>query len=43
MRVLVAASRLRSFAVEVTDGDVAAAADRIADWLERSGGLHLGA
>lgn len=41
MRDLVAASQLRSFAVEVTDGNVAAAVDRIADWLEGSGGLHL--
>jgi len=41
MRDLVAASQLRSFAVEVTDGNVAAAVGRIADWLERSGGLYL--
>ena len=27
--------------LDVSDGDVAQAADRVADWLERTGGLHL--
>lgn len=41
MRELVAGSRLQSLEVDVSDGDVAAAADDIADWLEASGGLWL--
>ena len=27
--------------LDVSDGDVARAADRVADWLERTGGLYL--
>jgi len=40
LRGLVAASRLPALALDVSDGDVAAAADRVADWLEATGGLH---
>jgi hypothetical protein len=40
MREIVGASRLPSLEVDLTDGNVAAAADRVADWLERTGGLH---
>jgi len=35
MRELVAASQLPSLELDVSDSDVASAADRIADWLER--------
>jgi hypothetical protein len=41
MRDLVAASGLPSLEVDVSDGDVSAAAGAIADWLEESGGLWL--
>ena len=41
MRELVAGSALRSFEVDVSDSNVARAADAIADWLEASGGLYL--
>jgi hypothetical protein len=41
MRGLVAVSRLPVLEVDVSDDDVARAAERIADWLERTGGLHL--
>jgi hypothetical protein len=34
-------SILPSLELDVTDGDVARAADRIADWLEVTGGLYL--
>ena len=39
LRLEVSRSSLPSFEVDVSDGDVAAAADRIADWLESTGGL----
>lgn len=39
MRLEVARSSLPSFEVDVSDGDVAGATDRIADWLETTGGL----
>ena len=38
-RRLVRESALLWLEVDVSDGDVAGAADRIADWLERTGGL----
>ena len=41
MRELIAGSRLESLEVDVSDGDVPAAADSIADWLEETGGLWL--
>lgn len=37
---LVAAATLPTLRVDMSDNDVPAAADRIADWLERTGGLH---
>lgn len=40
MRELVRESILPSLEVDVTDNDVGAAADRIADWLESTGGLR---
>jgi hypothetical protein len=41
MRFAVGRSRLPSFEVDVSDDDVAGAADRVAAWLEASGGLTL--
>jgi len=41
MRFEVARSRLPSFEVDVSDGDVAAATERVANWLEPTGGLTL--
>jgi len=41
MRFEVGRSRLPSFEVDVSDDDVAGAADRVAAWLEASGGLTL--
>lgn len=39
-RALVAASALPHLELDVSDSDVGAAADRIADWLEATGGLY---
>ena len=39
LRMAVGCSILPSFEVDVSDDDVAGAADRIADWLEATGGL----
>ncbi len=39
-RRLAAGSLLPRLELDVSDGDVAGAADRIADWLERTGGLY---
>lgn len=41
MRSLVEASRLKTLWVDVSDNDVLAAVERIADWLERTGGLTM--
>jgi hypothetical protein len=41
MRRLARASRLPRLELDLSDNDVAAAADRVADWLEASGGLTL--
>jgi hypothetical protein len=40
-RQLIAASTLPTFAVDVSDNDVPAAVERIADWLEETGGLTM--
>jgi hypothetical protein len=40
-RRLVGESLLPSLEIDVSDGDVSRAADRVADWLEASGGLTL--
>jgi len=37
---LVAQSRLQSLTLDISDDDVPRAADRIADWLAATGGLH---
>ena len=39
MRTLVAESRLPTLELDVSDDDVGGAADRIAGWLETTGGL----
>lgn len=41
MRRLTAESRLPMLEVDISDDDVPAAAERIADWLEETGGLYL--
>lgn len=41
VRRLVEASALQSLRLDVSDGNVPAAADRIADWLEETGGLTI--
>jgi hypothetical protein len=40
MREVVRRSRLPYLEIDVSDDDIAAASDRIADWLERTGGLY---
>ena len=40
-RQLAAASRLPLFELDVTDGDLGAAAERVADWLAATGGLSF--
>jgi hypothetical protein len=40
MREVVRRSRLPSLEIDVSDDDITAASDRIADWLERTGGLY---
>lgn len=40
-RALVRESRLPSIEIDISDDDVAGATDRIADWLDASGGLYL--
>lgn len=40
MRELVAVSTLPTLELDVSDSDVAAAADKVADWFEATGGLY---
>ena len=40
MRRLVSGSILQALELDVSDNNVAAAADRVADWLEMTGGLY---
>jgi len=40
-RQLVAASTLPTFSVDISDNDVPSAVERIADWLEETGGLTM--
>ena len=40
MERLVSESRLPTLALDVSDNDVPAAVERVADWLERTGGLY---
>jgi hypothetical protein len=41
MRELVAASAIPSLELDVSDGDIPGAAERIADWMEATGGLYM--
>ena len=41
LRELAAQSRLPRLELDVSDDDVDAAADRVADWLEATGGIFL--
>lgn len=41
LRELATASLLPTYELDISDGDVPAAADRLADWLEATGGLTL--
>jgi hypothetical protein len=41
MRELVGRSSLQRLEVDISDGDVAAATERIADWLAQTGGLYM--
>lgn len=40
MRRLAETSRLRRFTLDISDNHVAGAVERIADWMEATGGLH---
>jgi len=40
MRSLVGASTLETLEVDISDNDVSGAVERIADWLEQTGGLY---
>jgi hypothetical protein len=41
MRELIAESRIPSLEIDVSDGDLGASTEKIADWLEETGGLWL--
>lgn len=41
MRQLIEDSRLHTFTVDISDNDVPKAVERIANWLEASGGLYM--
>jgi hypothetical protein len=41
LRQLIAQSKLPALTVDISDSDVFDAVDRIADWLERTGGLYM--
>jgi hypothetical protein len=41
MRELVASSMLPNLTLDVSDNDIPAAVERIADWLGTSGGLYM--
>jgi len=41
MRTLVKDSSLQTLTVDVSDNDVSSAVDKIADWLEQTGGLYM--
>ncbi len=40
LRALAAQSTLETLVLDISDDDVTAAADRVADWLHETGGLH---
>jgi hypothetical protein len=41
MRELIAGSMLPSLTLDISDNDIPAAVERIADWMEVSGGLYM--
>jgi len=41
MRSLISESTLPTFTVDISDNDVSNAVEKIADWLEKTGGLFL--
>ncbi|HQG46717.1 MAG TPA: hypothetical protein PLG50_13745, partial [bacterium] len=41
LRALVAKSLLPTLVLDISDDDVAGAVERIADWLEQTGGLYM--
>ena len=41
MRELVARSMLPSLTLDISDNNIPAAVERVADWLEQSGGLYM--
>jgi hypothetical protein len=41
MRELVAKSELTSLTLDISDNDIPAAVERVADWLEQTGGLYM--
>jgi hypothetical protein len=41
MRELIAKSMLSSLTLDISDNNIPAAVERIADWLEESGGLYI--
>jgi hypothetical protein len=41
MRELIGKSMLPSFTLDISDNNIAAAVERVADWLEESGGLYM--
>jgi len=41
IRELVAKSMLPSLTLDISDNNISAAVERIADWLEQSGGLYM--
>lgn len=41
MRQLVSVSTLPTFVVDISDNNVPNAVEKIADWLEQTGGLYM--
>jgi len=41
MRELIAKSQLPSLTLDVSDNNIKAAVERVADWMEVSGGLYM--
>jgi hypothetical protein len=41
MRELIARSMLPSLTIDISDNDIPAAVERVADWLKASGGLYM--
>jgi hypothetical protein len=41
MKHLVAESTLPTLALDISDNDIPAAVEKIADWMEQTGGLYM--